>query len=857
MRRTPVLLVVAGLAGCLPPRDNPDDSNNAPIVVLRVLTQVNGEWVEGSFGRRNSPFRFDTTGSFDKNGRPLTFRWDFDHDPDFEYPADPGGSDAAPEAVPELLLSDFPAGAGGVGTVVRKVRVKVSAGARRKIVEVDLAISNDAPIIDPGDEIVVQPLAGATVTLDPCGGAVSCTSTDVDGDALRNQTWTQVSGDPVTTSAVDSSGRVTFTAPLTEGVLAFRLTADDGFASGRGDVTVRVGPQAWARTDDRLYRFYVEQQSPVISVTNTQLELIDVEPVTGDIWVAGGSLFGGVDVRRFASNGTTLLDSWLVPVSFAESLDASGTGAVLGHADGFSRLTAGGASADILTGVAPGSGVEGGFLLTRTSLYQDTGGAPVLLGSVPNGNDLIVAHLVVNGGETWVASGGSVYEWDGNAFLQRFSTNAGFVQAMAAHPDGGVWVLHAAGINELRLRRVDSLGSEDLFTFPGDRPLMRSEPATRTLWIMDGADLYVRRDVGGVLGDAQLYDAHTELGLAAQVVPDYQALAPDEKRGLVVAALLAHDSIAGTDTGRLAGVHPALVRSRIVPAIRPVVESLNLGAGRLSVDPARGGLWMLETQADTIVPSATHVTAGGVRLAVNAFSETDFGGQSRLLLGPFATSGGGAVAVYHSQLGGEAGVARVDAGGGSFTTIDFSPQEFTPFVSAGNELGICAVGKTSLSTGSPIKITPATGAKVDYGTTLTWDPFHIDAAAISPDGGTCWYVEAEGTHRIVTASGASASRATVAVATVALAADPRPAGGVWRADANGTISRFSGGAGSFAAIATPVTAMAVERVCDNPATAACANIWYAGPGIVVRARSDGVTLQTFPIIGKVTELAVP
>jgi len=356
------LLVLFGtvlvLTGCaIPPRDNPRDPDNIPpppldpIIEMHVFAGVAEGAPEQSFGRRNQTFVLDASQTVDPEGRALVFHWNLDGNPDFETPG--LSLDSANKAVitPVLTALDYPAS--GVGVAVLTFGVRVEAGVSSAETSVSIAISNDAPVIDPGEEVVVPAGLGVTVALDPCGDALTCTSRDADGDILQNFVWTQIAGETVALGAADASGRLTFTAPTTPGVLQFEVTASDGLASGLGRQIVRIGPQAWARTDERLVRLHVEQRSSApFTIANTGLTFLGVDEASGELWVGGQSTTGGSQVRRVAADGFTVLDSWFVPFNQPGPISPSGTSAIIAHEDGFSRLTVGGTVTDVITSPA-------------------------------------------------------------------------------------------------------------------------------------------------------------------------------------------------------------------------------------------------------------------------------------------------------------------------------------------------------------------------------------------------------------------------------------------------------------------------------------------------------------------------
>lgn len=866
MRRA--LLVVLGCAvlaaGCIPPRDNPHDPDNLlpdPTVEVQVLTSAAGVVTVQSFARRNVAFILDASGTTDPEGRALSFEWDLDREPGFEFP---GASlpfvnlttSDRPVVIPQVDASDYPAS--GVGVAPVRFRVRVTAGENVVEREIDIAVTNDAPRIDTGDEIVVPAALGSTVTLDPCGAAIDCTSKDPDGDTLRSFTWTQLPAETVAFTVLDSAGHWSFTAPSTAGVLLFELTASDGIASSSAHQVVRIGPQAWSRTDERLTRFHVEERvSANFSISNTSLDQIFAEPVTGDVWVAGQNGGGGTEVRRLGPDGVSVLGSWLLLHNGPKSIAASGIGGWVAHDDGFSRVVTGVPAVDMTTSPAfdvandRGSAIspDGQWFLSRRSLYRDTGdGIPALVANVPGGGEFFRNTLTVDAdGVPWVAGLDKVFRLQGTSLQIRYN---GVVDSLAPHPDGGVWIVSREDeVLEIKHLLPSGAVEDEAILFggdPGEDCQLAYEDVSETLWLFDGIDLYRFRYRAGFLDPAERFKWEDEFLLSSSNQPRFRSLAPDSLRAsLAFSADILDFGGNPTGVGRLGTIHPGLTGASLVPGFTPQATFIGT-MHRLSIDPTRG-LWAKERFDGGI----TRITASGIRLATDAF-------VGEAIIGPFSKLDGGAYGVSYSQLDAGLALSEIGPDGSPLGSVTLSGvQEIFDVAFAGNENGACLVGATSSGSGSPVRIAKATATMTEYSSTLTWDGFSIEDAAIAPDGGTCWFAETAGGNRIITASGVTATRSTsLAQLTVALAADPRTGGGVWRADAAGAITRFAGGAGSLTAIATPVTALAIEKVCETSATASCVNVWYAVPGFVVRARTDGTVIQQFKAPGYVDDLAV-
>jgi hypothetical protein len=422
-------------------------------------------------------------------------------------------------------------------------------------------------------------------------------------------------------------------------------------------------------------------------------------------------------------------------------------------------------------------------------------------------------------------------------------------EALATHPDGGVWAVARntqTSTNDIVHVTEDSVEvMSTIADLTGDVRIA-SENRTRTVWVVDGVDLLRYDYPSDQLLGPDAFDWPAEMSTANDEIVEYRSIAPDPVHGTVVLGALTLDLVTGLyNSGRLAQIHPALQATRIVPETSPNTGLLNNNEeGAIAIDVIGRGAWLHESQTGQL----WLVTAKGRRVR-QAFE------GANATIGPFANLAGGFYAlIWREDVSLDLIAANAD---GQVLTSTSLPYVRMQPVSEGNELGICAVTSTEdFLSGWPVRVDTTTGQLTDYSSTVTWDGFHIEHAAVSKDGATCWFAEYEAQNTIVTASGSTAFRTNVAARTLALAGDPRPSGGVWRADANGTISRFTGGAGSFAASGTPVTALAVEYVCASAADANCVNIWYAYPGVVVRAKTNGTIIQTFRVPGNVTDLAI-
>ena len=154
----------------------------------------------------------DGSGSSDADGNALSYRWTQTSGPAVSLSS---GTTSRPTfAAPAVS-----------GTLV--FSLTVNDGSSDSTADtVQVAVANRTPVASAGADTTIE--AGQLFTLDALG------STDADQDSLT-YTWTQLSGLPVTLTAV-SNGRARFTAPGQVSQLTFGVVANDGEAGSPQDV---------------------------------------------------------------------------------------------------------------------------------------------------------------------------------------------------------------------------------------------------------------------------------------------------------------------------------------------------------------------------------------------------------------------------------------------------------------------------------------------------------------------------------------------------------------------------------------------------------------------------------------------
>ena len=225
------------------------------------------------------------------------------------------------------------------------------------IVFIDVVAGNSAPVVVAGDDQKVQ--VGRTVNL-------SGSATDANSGQTLGYAWTQVAdldGTAFTGSAVTLTGASTaaasFTAPASDAMLYFELTATDNFStptSGTDIVAIEV----------------LSNRAPTVVAGADQRVLVGTASVTLD-----GTGSGDADVTDF---GQTLSYAW------RQVADASGT-TLSGGA-----VTLTGASTATATFPAPATAATLYFELTATDDYEDVGGTA----DYASGTAVVTIEVVAN-----------------------------------------------------------------------------------------------------------------------------------------------------------------------------------------------------------------------------------------------------------------------------------------------------------------------------------------------------------------------------------------------------------------------------------------------------------------------------
>lgn len=452
----PVLLATSALlpAGCaLPSRDNLADPQNRPVAILAAVTLQGG---------RSTPFAFDASGSYDPQdpNATLHYAWEFD-DPLVDVDLDPSElddfDDGAPDAaqVSHSFPRVFAADSNGEGVVIRHVRVRVTndrGGA--STAETSIVVSNERPIVDPGEALFLPTHDESPVTLDALGGGADPTTIDPDGDALTF-TWTQLSGPAaVLDTSIDPEFhrfvRLVPPASSTQS-LTFRVDGSDGMATQSGFLRVHRARQLWitSRGPTRVHRYFPEFRSktaledlssPGSTVTLAGTNVVAVT-AAGNVWTAE------------PVNGTDTLVRRLDPqLRQTESFTIPGyRTASWGEAEGEDLC---------LTLVVPGDAVA--RLTPGTGLVA----APAPLAGA-------VRTHATGTGDCWAVGGTEIDMLDANGALSPVATGFVGLNRSTVDVSGNLWAsdVDASTFASSAIYRVSPTGVvDDMYDYPPQSP---------------------------------------------------------------------------------------------------------------------------------------------------------------------------------------------------------------------------------------------------------------------------------------------------------------------------------------------------------------------------------------------------
>lgn len=405
----PVLLSLALVttAACsVPPRENPHDPANLPDVSLSVSPLAGTPW---------------TTFTYEAETKPSDAKLRLDVDGDGEFETVMPSSSFSGRLVD---LVDLPADMfGPSGTQARTITVGVEAkkGDARAYAFTAIELSNAAPVIDFGPDMVAAAWEQPDVRLHYCGEILACPPPDPDtpSDALT-YSWRKIVGPDSLLPAAVASSAVTFVAPPEPQTLVFELTVSDGFAERRQPVNVRVGRPGWIGTEGppRLLRFHTDSQR----VDLPQLFPIVAASVTpsGNAWMVTGDY--GLDVWEVArvSPGGRVLGRW--PIPNGETIGS--VGAVFGSEEDGGGWT--------LVGPSPQS-----FALLRLAPITSGTAGTVTTVSLPFAPDLIAPDPLLPGGAFAIADSEAAHVSSSGTPGTPFAVS--LADRICVANDGAVW----------------------------------------------------------------------------------------------------------------------------------------------------------------------------------------------------------------------------------------------------------------------------------------------------------------------------------------------------------------------------------------------------------------------------------
>jgi len=799
---------------------------------------------------------------------------------------------------------------GGVGAIERRVRVRVRANGTYEDAEAIAVVTNAAPRLDALEDLFVAEFTRPDVTIDACGAA--CDSLDPDGELeVLTFTWTDLRAEGVTDRS-NTGSRLNFRAPAESKTLLFRIRVDDGLAGTERLVRVHVGTQvAVSMTNPpRLYRVspdFANVASPVDAVyVGTGLDLVRPEggidfDRDGDLWVGlgvhdvgnpvcDGCLQAAVVQRRVKSDDNAqyeateewILPGALMPTSVA-GLDAGEGCAALRTftSEGFNfdvdgqlvRLHAGGTFDQVMF---PYTGPEEPFFVAAVNRATDTDcwavtrrmpgeigtgeiyrftSAGVLVPIESDFDDVYAASRTASG-DLLVAgpTNGcvtSVVRASGTA-VEEVACVPLLLDAVAEHPDSGIWAHDASSLQILHLRTngdvvVTSAPEIELPNTAGNRepsggydfhaaePRMIADPLGRDVWLVQrGAGRLVRVvEENGDLVLPQVVPAST-LGIPNTV---FSSLAFDDVTGRVFGTVV--DEIGGTI-------------AQLPVHLTPVTEILlSASAPTASIDPSSGDIWIANF-AEGGTPLRRVRPSGRIALTMTS-------------LGPAfdvdAQQDGGAWIAFGDQTA--SNLVRADRDGNILQTIPFTDPEHPVIRVAASEgeTHICSVTRYGLGgpgAGRLMKITLPDGT-VEAEPLEDWrEARGVDA---SSDGCLFSFIFDAAHEGAVWWDGATLEQESVS-GILSVAVDPVPNQPAWltagaqiyTAELDGSNAVTIEGAFGFANL------LALQRRCDSqPCTAEHPlHIWIVNGGIVARLDSAGNQNLTFtlPEVGSLTAIDV-
>ncbi len=787
MRKRIWIAVAVSLGACATPnRNNPNDPLNRPVASLSLYV---GTFGGATSGTRTTEFILDVSDSKVPTGTP-EYSFDLDGDGVFDPPAtleacprpgQPIGCLRTTLAIPPGVLP------GGIGAYVHTVRVTLDNGRVSDTASATATIVNSAPVVPAELDLFAPERTRGMVPLGFCGDAEACKSVDPDLDPLA-WSWQLLRGDlegGVLTGGLTGTPSIDH-APFGEQTLLFRATVNDGLATASTLVRVNVTTVVWVTSifPNRVYRVFPDFRSVAQFPLGPGLNFVAEDGglfAEGDkVWMglgvhdASNILFEG-DVRRMvrAPNGDLEAQTtWSVAGAFAPSslAAAGGTGcaAFRTHTDSpaapnftppsfFARLNGTGAAGTVVQGpdadalgeepawVFPGPpGSSDCWAVTRSYLVPPAGPASVYrldasAALTPLASALlddVTAASLAEDGALWLAGARSSCAGVAVARLANFGASAqsfcvggsGRFDALAAHPDSGMWAHEAAtheifhlttagaavatGAPPIALPPTDnpSGGIHSPF-FPDGEPRMVSDPLERRLWMVDvaqGALVRLREENGLLVDEQSVPGTILDFGTG---FPAFSTIALWPATGRLLATV---------EDGTSAAL--AIVPSHLHRTEEVFVSSQFVNT---SIDPRTGDAWV----------ATGHDGSEVHRLALDGQVKKTYSLSSGdHAWGPAALPDGGAWLAIESASGVTGSLVRIDAAGVEVQRLPTTKPAFRVAEMSGN---VCAVAQNSLAdpTGYALRRPPAGALTEKNSAGAPWD-FPL-AVAATPTA--CWY----------------------------------------------------------------------------------------------------------------------
>ena len=895
---------LAGTA-CIPARDNPHDPNNRPEASLAVYVGTDGSAnvggrsdlftldASGSVDRKGRAMRFD----WSIDGQP-GFEVSAGDLPQCAVGPPPCIADCGTAegddclrtrlAIPPDVLP------GGVGAFNLTVAVRVHAGGTSDIAEADASVTNRAPVVDLGADVFTPDLIRRTVLLDACAGRTSsCASFDPDGDALEWE-WTPLRGDFEGFLPASNDTRLLFVAPADEQTMLFEATASDGVARSTARVRVHVGSQAWLTTFDptlvwRIFAdtrpLYVYEPGPGNPPETYLPEGGITSASDGSVWIGvsfldtAGLLAAGSVQHMLPGNDGLSPDSgtsWTHPGAFVPTSLATAGGDVCAvfrtHTDDIgTSFTPPSFFAWLEPGIPVGEGADSDELGEEPKFVHPLGAAEcwAVTGALPSspagasvyrvqpGGSVTAVDIgalddvtasVDSSGTLWIAGPGrgcvsAVLRYapdDPSGTPVGCHTNR--VDAMAPHPDGGLWlhdaetleIWHLTESGEVDLTDAPPIGVPQDQFFPRGEPVMVSDPLSRDLWIVDDNLRRVGRlgDAGGSFAEQRFMESQ-DIRLASGI-GRFKTLAFLPESGRVVAPMIEE------------GFGGALLN---VPSHMKVIERITISSPFvvISPEPTRGDIWVADSGATGALRRMN--PAGSVQTSV-ALGD---------VLGVAATSDGGAWAGL--AVGNAGRLSRVDRDGTLLEQHDAALPITT--VSVREEAdALCAIADDMTDDVDGIEL-----VRLDLigGQLSAVSPGELFPNSVRAVDGGCWYAFE---NAVLFFDGSTVQPVTQATDPflTAFSLDVDFDGTAWFAgDDGGGVFAFSATPGSGATRRLPaypfdLNALDVQRRCTPGACSVSdpLRVWVSSNTSVHRLDESGNILQAYeiPTIGNITALDV-